>query len=142
MTRARKSAWLKRLIGWAIALAIIAALVVFVFIPIYTKSDDQNLKEIVLRSNSEVRLKQLERDLLSRAEALAGDGKAERRRNKRGLSYGMAVSCYQKPEELWGYEYVTSAYKEVPLDSAERIFKRAKEMFPEANDAALRKVLK
>ena len=68
--------------------------------------------------------------------------KFERRRNKRGQSYGMAVSYYQKPEELWGYEHVTSAYEEEPRASAERIFTRAKKMFPEATDAALRKVLK
>jgi len=68
--------------------------------------------------------------------------KFERRRNKRGQSYGMAVSYYQKPENLWGYEHVTSAYKEAPSDSAERILTRAKELFPEATDVALRKVLK
>ena len=68
--------------------------------------------------------------------------KFERRRNKRGQNYGMAVSYYQKPEELWGYEHVTSAYKEEPLASAERIFKRAKELFPGGSDAALRRVLK
>ena len=54
----------------------------------------------------------------------------------------MAVSYYQKPEELWGYEHVTSAYKEDPPVSAERIFTRAKDLFPEADEAALRKVLK
>jgi hypothetical protein len=54
----------------------------------------------------------------------------------------MAVSYYQKPEELWGYEHVTSAYKEDPKVSAERIFTRAKEQFPDAADAALRRVLK
>ena len=54
----------------------------------------------------------------------------------------MAVSYYQKPEELWGYEHVTSAYKEDPSASAERIFSRAKELFPDGSDAALWKVLK
>ena len=54
----------------------------------------------------------------------------------------MAVSYYQKPEELWGYEHVTSAYKEEPSASAERIFTRAKELFPDGSDAALWKVLK
>jgi hypothetical protein len=53
----------------------------------------------------------------------------------------MAVSYYQKPEELWGYDHVTSAYKEEPKVSAERIFTRAKELFPDATDAALRRVL-
>ena len=67
--------------------------------------------------------------------------KFERRRNKRGQSYGMAVSYYQKPEELWGYEHVTSAYKEDPAVSAERIFSRAKDRFPGADDAVLRRVL-
>ena len=68
--------------------------------------------------------------------------KFERRRNKHGVSYGMAVSYYQKPEELWGYEHVTSAYKEEPIVSAERIFARAKKVFPEGNEGALRRVLK
>ena len=68
--------------------------------------------------------------------------KFERRKNKRGQSYGMAVSYYQKPEELWGYEHVTSAYKEDPALSAERIFTRARELFQDGSDAALRKVLK
>jgi hypothetical protein len=54
----------------------------------------------------------------------------------------MAVSYYQKPEELWGYEHVTGAYKEEPEVSAERILTRAKELFPDASDAALKKVLK
>ena len=53
----------------------------------------------------------------------------------------MAVSFYQKPEELWGYEHVTSAYKEEPSVSYDRIFKRAKELFPDGSDLALRKVL-
>ena len=68
--------------------------------------------------------------------------KFERRRNKRGQSYGMAVSYYQKPEELWGYDHVTSAYKEEPSVSAGRIFTRAKELFPGGSEAALRKVLR
>ena len=53
----------------------------------------------------------------------------------------MAVSYYQKPEELWGYEHVTSAYREDPKLSAERILTRAQELFPGASDTALRKVL-
>ena len=67
--------------------------------------------------------------------------KFERRKNKRGQSYGMAVSFYQKPEELWGYGHVTGAYKEEPKLSEERIFARARELFPEGPDEALRRVL-
>ena len=54
----------------------------------------------------------------------------------------MAVAYYQKPEERGCYEHVTCAYKEEPPVSAERIFTRAKDLFPEADEAALRKVLK
>ena len=68
--------------------------------------------------------------------------KFERRKNKRGQSYGMAVSFYQKPEELWGYEHVTSAYKEDPETSAERIFARTRELFPYGSDASYVKILK
>ena len=68
--------------------------------------------------------------------------KFECRRSKKGQSYGMPVSFYQKPEALWGYEHVTSAYREEPAVSAERIFRRAREWFPEGTDAALRKILK
>lgn len=68
--------------------------------------------------------------------------KFELRRNKRGQSYGMAVSYYQKPEELWDYEHVTSAYKEESMLSAERIFTRARELSPYGSDATHRKVLK
>ncbi|MGX8714850.1 MAG: AlkZ-related protein [Lachnospiraceae bacterium] len=66
----------------------------------------------------------------------------ERRKNKKGQAYGMAVSYYQKPEMLWSYDHVTSAYREDPEESAQRIFARAKELFPEGTDQAIRKMLK
>ena len=56
MTKTRR-VWIRRLIACAAVLAVIAALLVFVFIPIYSKTDDQNLKQVVLRSNSEVEKK-------------------------------------------------------------------------------------
>ena len=66
----------------------------------------------------------------------------EQKKSRTGRSYGMAVSCYQKPEELWGYDHVTSAYREEPAVSAERIFKRAEELFPRGSGKAIRKLLK
>jgi hypothetical protein len=85
--------------------------------------------------------------------------KFECRRNKRGQSYGMAVSYYQTPEELWGYDHVTGAYKEEAAVSAGRIYQRARELFGKGSrisdadplsrdrseaeiDAALRKILR
>lgn len=68
--------------------------------------------------------------------------KFEQKKNKKGQGYGMAVAFYQKPEALWGYEHVTSAYREEPEASAERILNRAKERFPEGSGRAFRKVLR
>lgn len=68
--------------------------------------------------------------------------KFECRRNKRGVSYGMPVSYYQKPEDLWGYDHITRAYREDPSVSAERIYARARELFPEGSEEALHNVLK
>ena len=67
--------------------------------------------------------------------------KFERRKSRRGQSYGMPVSYYLKPETLWGYEHVTSAYKEDPLVSAERICRRVMEQFPGGEEKAVRRIL-
>ena len=58
----------------------------------------------------------------------------ERRKNKRGEEYGMAVSVMLPPEKLWGYGRVTAAYNEEPVKSWERIMKRVKELYPNAED--------
>lgn len=65
-----------------------------------------------------------------------------RKRNKRGAEYGMPVSIYAKPEELWGYEMVTSAYKEDPETSRERIYRHVRDMYPQADEKNIRKLLK
>lgn len=65
-----------------------------------------------------------------------------RRRNKKGVEYGMPVSVYAKPEELWGYDMVSSVYKEEPQKSWERIFNHVKGMYPYAEDKQIRKLLK
>ncbi len=41
--------------------------------------------------------------------------KAFRRKvNKRGGEYGMPVCVYSRPEDIWGREFISSAYKEDP----------------------------
>ena len=65
-----------------------------------------------------------------------------RKRNKRGGEYGMPVCIYCKPEKLWGYEYVTSAYREEPAQSGEKIYRRVRELFPGASEKQMNKVLK
>jgi hypothetical protein len=45
----------------------------------------------------------------------------QRKRSKKGKEYGMHIGYYGTPEELWGYDFVTSCYKEAPEKSRERI---------------------
>ena len=65
-----------------------------------------------------------------------------RKRNKKGQEYGWPVSVYTKPETLWGYESISSAYKKSPGESKNRIFSHIKALYPEATDKQLEKVLK
>lgn len=64
------------------------------------------------------------------------------KRNRKGQAYGMAVSVYATPEELWGYELVSGAYRESPEESGKRILEQVKTFYPEAADKQIRKVCK
>ena len=64
-----------------------------------------------------------------------------RRRNKKGAEYGMPVSILQPPETRWGYENVTKAYDEKPVESWERIVDRVKECFPGAEGKGVEKLI-
>ncbi|MDO4620091.1 MAG: hypothetical protein Q4B09_05645 [Lachnospiraceae bacterium] len=65
-----------------------------------------------------------------------------RKVNKRGAEYGMPVCVYARPEELWGREMVTSAYKEDPKQSAERIREHLRTLWPEMTEKQLKKILR
>jgi len=64
-----------------------------------------------------------------------------RRRNIKGLEYGMPVSIPVTPESLWGYETVTAAYDERPAESRERIVKQLKKIYPHAEDRQIKKMI-
>ena len=64
------------------------------------------------------------------------------KRNKAGGLYGWPVAVYSMPEQLWGYDYVASAYKEDPDVSKERIYKRLCEMCPEATEKQILRQLR
>ncbi|MCR4638607.1 hypothetical protein [Ruminococcus sp.] len=64
-----------------------------------------------------------------------------RRRNKKGAEYGMAVSVLLPPEAVWGYDRITSAYSEAPQDSWQRIINRVKELYPDAEEAEIIKLI-
>jgi hypothetical protein len=63
------------------------------------------------------------------------------KKSKSGAAYGMPVAVYGKPEQLWGYDYVTSAYSELPQASAQRIIEHITEIYPVATDKQLKKML-
>ncbi len=65
-----------------------------------------------------------------------------RKRNRKGIEYGMPVSVYAKPEELWGCEMISAAYKEDPQKSWERIVTQVRNTFPWAGEEQIRKLMR
>ena len=63
------------------------------------------------------------------------------RKNKKGEAYGWPIAVYATPEHLWGYDYVTSAYKEEPELSAKRIADHMADIYPIATPKQIRKVI-
>lgn len=64
-----------------------------------------------------------------------------RRKNKKGEEYGWPIAVYATPEHLWGYDYVTSAYKEEPDDSSMRIAKYLTEVYPIATTDQINNII-
>ena len=42
----------------------------------------------------------------------------------------MPVARFSRPEDIWGYDLVTSCYSEDPALSADKIQKQIKELYP------------
>lgn len=63
------------------------------------------------------------------------------RKNKKGESYGWSIAVYSTPEHLWGYDYVTFAYRENSKESWKRIVNHMNEVYPVATEAQICKVL-
>lgn len=61
--------------------------------------------------------------------------------NKKGEEYGWPVAVYSTPEGLWGYEHVTSAYKEKTEESVKRIAKHVSEIYPIATAKQIKKLI-
>lgn len=60
-------------------------------------------------------------------------------RDKFGQPYGWGVAKYSTPEELFGYDYVTSAYAMGPMDSKAKILAHLQKILPDTEE---RKILK
>ncbi|MBP5597455.1 MAG: hypothetical protein J6Y02_18930 [Pseudobutyrivibrio sp.] len=63
------------------------------------------------------------------------------RKNKKGEEYGWPLAVYAIPEHMWGYDYVTSAYKEEPDVSAKRIANHIMDVYPIATDRQIKNVI-
>lgn len=63
------------------------------------------------------------------------------RRNKNGEEYGWAIAVYSTLEHLFGYDLVTSAYKDAPEQSWNRIIHHINDKYPIATDKQIKKVL-
>ena len=62
------------------------------------------------------------------------------KRNKRGEEYGWHLPLFMTPETKWGYEAVNSC-SEKPRESGERILRHIRELYPEAPEDDIRKVM-
>ncbi|MBP3204054.1 MAG: hypothetical protein J6M66_01380 [Lachnospiraceae bacterium] len=60
-----------------------------------------------------------------------------KRVNKRGEEYGMPVSVLLPPEAIWGYEHVTAAYAEDPVQSWQRIVEHEEQLYPQAEESVV-----
>ena len=60
--------------------------------------------------------------------------------NKRGEPYGWALAVYSKPEHLWGYDHVASAYGESPAESRARILDHMRRLYPGVTEQQLKKI--
>lgn len=64
------------------------------------------------------------------------------KRNKKGEEYGWAIAVYSTPEHIFGYDLVSSAYREKPEESAGKIAKHIRDVYPIASETQIAKLLK
>lgn len=62
--------------------------------------------------------------------------------NRQGVAYGLPAAVYATPEDVWGYEAVTAAYREDPQVSWARIRAQIRTWFPQATETQLRRLLR
>lgn len=62
--------------------------------------------------------------------------------DKYGKTYGWGVAQYTTPEYLFGYDFITSAYKCEPEDSGKKILSAIQNLFPNESEEQLLKLIK
>lgn len=63
-------------------------------------------------------------------------------RDKHGNTYGWGVAKYSTPEEMFGYDVITAAYKRDPQNSKERLLARLSDILPDVTEDKLLKLIK
>lgn len=56
--------------------------------------------------------------------------------------YGWGIAAYAMPEELFGYDFITSAYQRDPQKSKERMMQHLSSTLPGASAQQLTKIMK
>lgn len=62
--------------------------------------------------------------------------------DKHGKPYGWGIAEYSTPEKFMGKDFTDRVYERTPEQSYQRILMHLKEMLPEADESAIRKLLK
>lgn len=63
-------------------------------------------------------------------------------KDKHGQTYGWGVAEYSTPDQQFGYDFVTSAYKRKPTESKQRIAAHLKTVLPDVRDEEILKLIK
>ncbi len=63
------------------------------------------------------------------------------RKDKFGRTYGWGVAKYSTPEELFGYDFMTSAYGSEPSVSREKIVEHLKKVLPDVEEQWILKLI-
>lgn len=66
----------------------------------------------------------------------------KKRINKKGMEYGWEVAVYSTIEHIYGYDYVTSCYRDKPMDSWRQIVTHINELYATVTDRQIKRVLK
>ena len=62
--------------------------------------------------------------------------------DKKGRQYGWGVAEYSTPERFMGSDFTNHVYDRTPEESYERIFAYLRELLPQADEDAIRKILR
>ncbi len=63
-------------------------------------------------------------------------------RNRRGETYGWGIAQYSTPERFFGPAFRETVYRRTPEESYGRLLAHLRRLLPEAEEAALRRILK